>query len=533
MSYWEDRQEAMYLAGEMQAQEYFKRLEKAFKQARKELLGVVNDFCLRYADENGVSYTQAQRMLKKAEAGDLQDFIARVYSSMGKYSLEVNNMSIRARITRYQALQLQVEAVLQKLYAVDFEALGKETMRDIYKESYYRTWYNIDVYKGFHSAFSQINPHTIDALIKLPFDGANFSDRIWKQKNHLETQLMEALTTMMVQGKNPQTLTKEFAKKMKSKQSDAYRLLQSESSFLINQAAHDAYKEDGVETYRMLATLDSKTCGICGRLDGRVFPVAEAVVGVNMAPVHNYCRCTDVPDYGDGDMKDTTRAARDPETGKTYEVPADMTYEEWVEKYLKNQENQEKSPEYLIRAHKGVKDISAEKEAVEQSLSKMPEKVQAAIEDGTIIDIGKSGASQYDYNHDILYVAKGSGKTAVIHEIGHLAENKIIDNTKVQSLIGELTGEVDITQIQSEVFFDSGNNPHEIFLINNPAFVSEYQGRVYCDTVWDAFDESGNFRSDLLWEFTSEGFREYIENPENLKSVNPKLYKLLEEALND
>ena len=37
MSYWEKRQEEAYKAGEMQVNQYFMRLEKAFNQAKREL----------------------------------------------------------------------------------------------------------------------------------------------------------------------------------------------------------------------------------------------------------------------------------------------------------------------------------------------------------------------------------------------------------------------------------------------------------------------------------------------------------------
>ncbi|MFR4578390.1 MAG: minor capsid protein [Clostridium fessum] len=90
---------------------------------------------------------------------------------------------------------------------------------------------------------------------------------------------MESLTTMMIQGTAPQNLAKDFAKKMQAKKFDAYRLLHTESSFVMSEAAHAGYKEDGVEKYQILATLDSKTCGICGRLDGKIYPVSEAVTG--------------------------------------------------------------------------------------------------------------------------------------------------------------------------------------------------------------------------------------------------------------
>lgn len=39
----------------------------------------------------------------------------------------------------------------------------------------------------------------------------------------------------------------------------------------MSEATHAGYKEDGVEKYEILATLDSKTCEICGELDGNVY----------------------------------------------------------------------------------------------------------------------------------------------------------------------------------------------------------------------------------------------------------------------
>lgn len=208
-------------------------------------------------------------------------------------------------------------------------------MKEVYAESYYRTWFNIDQYHGFHAAFSRIDPITIEQLLKYPFNGANFSTRLWKQKAHLQTQLMEAMTTILVQGKNPQAMAVEFAKKMKSKKFDAYRLLQMESSFLMSEATHAAYRENGIKKYQILATLDSKTCGICGDKDGDVYAVDKAVVGENMPPFHCFCRCTDVPYYDDMDLTDMSRAAREPGTGKIYDVPADMTYKEWKTRFIK------------------------------------------------------------------------------------------------------------------------------------------------------------------------------------------------------
>ena len=333
MDYWETRQADMYQAGELRVNQYFARLEKAFNQTKRELQKTIEAFYFRYAKENGLSYAEAQKRLDKEELGELKDFIALAMQNIGKYNQTVNNMSIKARITRYQALEAEVDAILRQLYAVDYEAMAEETMREVYEESYYHTWYNIDQYRGFHAAFSKVEPRTVEALLEYPFNGANFSSRLWKQKDHLQTQLMESLTTMMIQGRHPSTLAKDFAKKMQSKKFDAYRLLHTESSFLMSEATHAGYKEDGVEKYQILATLDSKTCGVCGDLDGDVHEVDKAVVGVNMPPFHPLCRCTDTP-YREGvDHSSLTRTARDAD-GNYIDVPADMTYKEWRKKFI-------------------------------------------------------------------------------------------------------------------------------------------------------------------------------------------------------
>jgi len=242
-------------------------------------------------------------------------------------------MSIKARITRYQALEKQIDAILQRLYALEYEYKGKELLKEVYTDAYYRTWFNIDQYHGFHREFAQINPRTIDALIKYPWNGANFSSRIWKQKDHMLQVLTEDITTMLVQGKNPQTLVKDFARRFKTKEYEAYRLLHTESSFIIEQGCLAAYKEDGVERYQILATLDHKTSEICREQDGKVYDVDKATVGVNYPPFHQFCRTTTVPYYEDEDEVGT-RAARDPATGKAYKVPSNMTYREWENKFI-------------------------------------------------------------------------------------------------------------------------------------------------------------------------------------------------------
>lgn len=68
-------------------------------------------------------------------------------------------------------------------------------------------------------------------------------------------------------------------------------------------------------------------------MDRKVFKKSDYQVGVNAPTPHTWCRSTTIP-YFDDEFNREERAARN-EEGKTYFVPADLTYREWYEQYVK------------------------------------------------------------------------------------------------------------------------------------------------------------------------------------------------------
>lgn len=417
MSYWEKRQEQKYLAGEKKINDYYLGLKKSFEQAKREIQVVINDFYMRYARENQLSYAEAQRALSKTEIGDLKSFINKVNANMGKYDLELNNMSIKARITRYEALQKQIDALLQQLYSVDYQYDGEELLKDVYSDSYYRTWFNIDQYHGFHQEFAQVNPDTIDELIRYPFNGADFSTRIWKQKDHMLQVLNESITTMLIQGRNPNTLAKDFAKKFNTKEYEAYRLLHTEGSFIIEQSTQKAYENDGVLKYQWLATLDSKTCEECVPLDGKVFDVGKGIVGKNLTPKHNLCRCTTIPYYDD--VEPGTRTARGTDNKQSYSVPADMTFEKWHKEYVEN------NPEALL-AEKKARNFKADKKQYEKYKDVLGSGAGKSIDDFQNLKYNKTeewASIKGDYRKLNAYNKIIANEPAITKDLTEIANN--------------------------------------------------------------------------------------------------------------
>lgn len=199
--------------------------------------------------------------------------------------------------------------------------------------------------------------------------------------------------------------------------------------------------------------------------------------------------------------------------------------------YQKKAEEWKKNAEYLIKSHIPGEKTTDERIIANEAINAVPKKVQKEIHAGTVIDVGQIGASQYDYQRDILYIAKGAETEDVVHEIGHLVESKMIDSDKVMKLKEDILDNVSPFDFVNDIYYNANGDPIEIFLIKSDRFVSEYQGRVYINDWSELMDDDMKVKPELLEEFVSEPFREYIQNPDRLKNEFPDFYELIREAV--
>ena len=538
-SYWQKRMKALENQSYQSALQCYQDIQEEYRKAINNLQMDIMKWYQRLADNNDISYAAAKKFLKTS---DLEEFKWTVeqYIKAGeenaidqRWMKQLENASCKYHISYLEAMKLQAQQHAELLLS-ELENGMTEHLHKTYSDQFYRSAYEIAKGTGVGSNLAALGTDKIELVLQKPWarDGKNFSDRIWNNKEKLINNLHTDLTQSIIRGEDPQKAISQLARDMNVSRSQAGNLIMTETAAISATAQKDCFKELDVKEFEVVETLDGSTCEICQDMDGKHFPMSDYRIGETAPPFHPRCRGCTCP-YFDDEFTEGQRAARD-EDGEVYYVPEDMTYKEWKETYVQDAEQEELKPEsadYLMRKNSGADDISNEKELTEKVISKMPKKVKSILENQTIIDIGQKGASQYDYNNDILYVAHGAGEKEIIHELGHLVENKLLNSDKVSALRKQLVGEPDIWSIKTETYYDTAGNPHDIFLLENDNWVSEYQGRIYVDYIFDAFDEDGNFRDDRLWEFISEPFREYIENPDNLKERSPELFKFIEEAL--
>lgn len=230
------------------------------------------------------------------------------------------------RIDRMEWLKSRAYMHLMKVAGVA-AALVKPHLENTYRAARYGTI--DDIAKGLNVGidFSLIPKRTIERVIKSPFHGKNYSQRVWDNTAETAAKAQKIIVEGLIKGSSYPHMAQELARVTNNTYYNAYRLVQTETTHFTEMGRFDTYKDIGIEKYTYYATLGSKTCDVCAALDGKTFNIDEGIEGKNKPPIHPHCMCYTVI----GDVKLTSRLARDPETGKNYKVRGDMTYNEWYE----------------------------------------------------------------------------------------------------------------------------------------------------------------------------------------------------------
>ena len=260
---------------------------------------------------------------------------------------ELESPAYQARLEKLQQLQNRLDYTMRNVYNQE-KARNTSHYVDLADEAYYRSIFDIQKRTGLGFGFSLISSSDIDRVINSKWSGANYSQRIWHNTQALAKDLKEELLINLVTGRTDREAADIIANKFAQGASNARRLVRTESCNLANQMEMASYEECGIERYRYVATLDIHTSSVCRELDGKTFPVSEQQPGLNCLPMHPWCRSTTICDISDDILANMRRRARDPVTGRTNTVPANMTYGQWYKKNVKGHPDAELN-EKMIR----------------------------------------------------------------------------------------------------------------------------------------------------------------------------------------
>lgn len=339
-AYWQKRFKAIENQANLTGANSLSYITSQYQQAAKEIEAQISTWYTRLAKNNGVTMPEAKQLLSgkalKEFKWSVQEYIkhGKENALNGLWMQQLENASAKFHITKLEALQLQNQAVMESLFSKQYQSVSK-TLGSVYQNSYYHSCYEIQKAFGIGWNISGIDENKLKAVLSTPWttDSNTFSQRIWGNRQKLIGQLQSTLTQGIMTGKKPDKLIAEIEKKMNASQSNAGRLVMTESAAMSAMAQKHAFGELGVEKFEIVETLDSSTCEICVAMDGKHFPMSDYQVGVTAPPFHPWCRGCTCPYFNDEFTADSERIARAAD-GTQYYIPGDTSYQEWKDAFI-------------------------------------------------------------------------------------------------------------------------------------------------------------------------------------------------------
>lgn len=346
--YWAERFTQLESVQNRDSAEYYNQVAREMEKAQRAVQAKIDAWYGRFADNNNISIQEAKKLLNSRELKELKWDIE-TYIEYGKknaidgsWKKQLENASARAHISRLEAIQLQTQQQIEALYGNYLDSFDT-FIKDTYQNERLRTAFEIQKGIGIGSRFDSIDTDKLETLIKKPWavDGENFSTRIWKSKNQLINNLHTQLVQTCILGQSVDKSASQLARlthaydlDFRTAKSQSARLINTEGAYFSTLSRKNTFQELDVEEYEIVSTLDNKTSEICQDMDGKHFPVSQMKIGVNAPPFHVNCRTTTVPYFNDEFTEDDVRIARG-EDGQTYYIPANMTYKEWENSFVK------------------------------------------------------------------------------------------------------------------------------------------------------------------------------------------------------
>ncbi|MCK5746089.1 MAG: minor capsid protein [Oricola sp.] len=172
--------------------------------------------------------------------------------------------------------------------------------------------------------------------VSKPFEGALLKDHLAKWSADTIFAMRAEIRTAIVVGEGIEPMQRRLRRVADIKIREARTIARTYTSHVTNEARAILYAEnsDVILKEQWVATLDHRTCPICGALDGKTYELGKGP----RAPIHHNCRCVRIPiTRAAKALREKgligPRAAKDAESkGMTGKVPSDMTFPQWLKR---------------------------------------------------------------------------------------------------------------------------------------------------------------------------------------------------------
>lgn len=347
-TYWKNRANERIAEYHRNSDTTINKINAAYDKAIKDINEDIINIFYKYKLDGGLSDKEAKKLLNsKIPKKELDSIRNRIHGiqdeDLKRYMMaQLNLEAYKARITRLEALKESIYINTKLVADVEIKQSTKLYTNTINK-AYYSNIFDIQKGLGIGFNVAEMPLKSVQEILTNNWSGKHYSKRIWHNTDVLAEKLEEVITSGLMTGKSSKRMAIELEELTNYGKFASERLIRTETTYISNAAEIESYKECGIDKYIFIATLDLRTSSQCRECDKKIFKVKDAEAGVNLPALHPHCRSTTRAYLGEDTLKDIKRRARNPETGKSYLVPGDMSYKQWYAKYVVDKYGKDKA----------------------------------------------------------------------------------------------------------------------------------------------------------------------------------------------
>lgn len=203
--------------------------------------------------------------------------------------------------------------------------------------------------RGVLDSFSLINSKAVKEITERDWSGSSFSDSVWSNTDELAREIKQVLLEGELTGASEADMADKIRERFGVAMYKARRVVRTESDYCVNQAELKGMRDAGYDEYQFMSLHEERDCETCDDLDGEVFRIADAAVGVNCPPIHPFCRCKVTTK--EKTLEDIQREID--ERIASWNIPEGMSLDEFIDR-VNNGELEQIRAEQAEKAAEGV-----------------------------------------------------------------------------------------------------------------------------------------------------------------------------------
>lgn len=270
----------------------------------KELSYIYNTF----STDGKITYDKVRYKLDNKKLNQFKRILKTIYA---KYDLNIITKDLLNTTKKlFDRKNISVLEYIQFMCLYHITELAVQNSEYVYNILYdtYLANYCVDFYYFMNGVQKEIeyipvSSQDIVVAVKNKWNGATYMERIENSCKQLYQELSTNIPRFIAMSLPLTEAMNRIDKILNVRQNYDKTIIRTSGDYINNEAHKKMMENLNVDSYRYVAVLDNRTTEGCRNLNGSVFKLSEAKLGINFPPLHFNCRSSVSPNLSESYLR--------------------------------------------------------------------------------------------------------------------------------------------------------------------------------------------------------------------------------------